>query len=195
MNPPHIPFTPFHFPLLQEPPVTATALTVTVSSSIASIPAADWDACALDAAGGAEKHNPFVSHAFLQCLEESRSACREEGWLPQHLVARDADERVVGVLPLYLKGHSYGEYVFDHSWANAFMRAGGSYYPKLQSCVPFTPATGPRLLVRDGPDREAALSGLCQAMKQVADEQVADEVRGEGRKGRFGVGRKGGKGA
>ncbi|CAI5497852.1 unnamed protein product [Closterium sp. Naga37s-1] len=148
----------------------------TVSSSIASIPAADWDACALDAAGGAEKHNPFVSHAFLQCLEESRSACREEGWLPQHLVARDDEERVVGVLPLYLKGHSYGEYVFDHSWANAFMRAGGSYYPKLQSCVPFTPATGPRLLVRDGPDREAVLSGLCQAMKQVADEYGVSSV-------------------
>ncbi|CAI7857216.1 unnamed protein product, partial [Closterium sp. NIES-53] len=159
-----------------EPPVTATALTVTVSSSIASIPAADWDACALDAAGGAEKHNPFVSHAFLQCLEESRSACREEGWLPQHLVARDDEERVVGVLPLYLKGHSYGEYVFDHSWANALMRAGGSYYPKLQSCVPFTPATGPRLLVRDGPDREAVLSGLCQAMKQVADEYGVSSV-------------------
>ncbi|CAI6011578.1 unnamed protein product [Closterium sp. NIES-65] len=221
-----------------EPTATATALTVTVSSSIASIPAADWDACALDAAGGAEKHNPFVSHAFLQCLEESRSACREEGWLPQHLVARDDEERVVGVLPLYLKGHSYGEYVFDHSWANAFMRAGGlyysrlvasyngllrrlkrlhtvddnrslhfllpsplrphrhsygeyvfdhswanafmraggSYYPKLQSCVPFTPATGPRLLVRDGPDREAVLSGLCQAMKQVADEYGVSSV-------------------
>ncbi|CAI5459937.1 unnamed protein product [Closterium sp. Yama58-4] len=157
-------------------PVTATALTVTVSSSIASIPAADWDACALDAAGGVEKHNPFVSHAFLLCLEESRSACREEGWLPQHLVARDAEGRVVGVLPLYLKGHSYGEYVFDHSWANAFMRAGGSYYPKLQSCVPFTPATGPRLLVRDGPDREAVLSGLCQAMKQVADEYGVSSV-------------------
>ncbi|GJP32237.1 hypothetical protein CLOM_g16831 [Closterium sp. NIES-68] len=159
-----------------EAPATATSLTVTVSSSIASIPAADWDACALDAAGGAEKHNPFVSHAFLQCLEESRSACREEGWLPQHLVARDSEERIVGVLPLYLKGHSYGEYVFDHSWANAFMRAGGSYYPKLQSCVPFTPATGPRLLVRAGPDREAVLGGLCQAMKQVADEYAVSSV-------------------
>ncbi|CAI5954887.1 unnamed protein product [Closterium sp. NIES-64] len=80
----------------RDPFATATALTVTVSSSIASISAADWDACVLDAAGGAEKHNPFVSHAFLQCLEESRSACRDEGWLPQHLVTRDDEERVAG---------------------------------------------------------------------------------------------------
>lgn len=130
----------------------------------------------MDAAGGADKHNPFVSHAFLLALEESNSACRDEGWLPQHLVARDSSKRVVGVLPMYLKGHSYGEYVFDNSWANAFMRAGGSYYPKLQSCVPFTPVTGPRLLVRNGPDREAVMAGLCQAMKQVAEEYGVSSV-------------------
>lgn len=94
--------------------------------------------------------NPFISHAFLSALEESKSACAETGWLPQHLVLEDEDGHVFGVCPAYLKSHSQGEYVFDHGWAEAFQRAGGRYYPKLQVSVPFTPATGPRLLA--GPD-------------------------------------------
>src|SRR5882724_4971234 len=115
--------------------------TVRVVSRIAEIPAAAWDACA-------GPDNPFLSHAFLDALEESGSATSDNGWLPQHLALEDAAGRLVGAVPLYLKGHSYGEYVFDHGWAAAYERAGGRYYPKLLCAVPFTPVTGSRLLLR-----------------------------------------------
>lgn len=108
---------------------------------IAQIAAEDWDACA-----GAD--NPFVSHAFLRVLEESGSATPETGWVPCHLALADAEGRILGVAPLYAKTHSFGEYVFDWGWADAWHRAGGRYYPKLQCAVPFTPVPGPRLLVR-----------------------------------------------
>ncbi|EKV26993.1 hypothetical protein C882_1922 [Caenispirillum salinarum AK4] len=126
--------------------------------SIAAVPADAWDACA-----GTD--NPFVRHAFLSALEDSRSACGEEGWLPRHLVLEDPQGSVLACAPLYVKSHSYGEYVFDWSWANAYSQAGGRYYPKLQCAVPFTPVTGPRLLVRpDAPDpaglREALVGGM-----------------------------------
>ena len=98
------------------------AVTVEISSRIAEIPAADWDACAGD-------DNPFVSHAFLDVLEESGSACAESGWMPQHFLVRDAAGQLMGAVPCYLKNHSYGEYVFDWGWADAFERAGGKYYP------------------------------------------------------------------
>src|SRR5579883_1358832 len=116
------------------------AVTVRALRGIAEIAAAEWDACA----GG---DNPFVSHTFLQALEESGSATAETGWLPQHLAVEDADGRLLAAAPLYLKSHSYGEYVFDHGWADAYERAGGRYYPKLLVAVPFTPVPGPRLLV------------------------------------------------
>ncbi len=96
--------------------------------------------------------DPFLSHAFLSALEESGSATVDSGWAPLHLVMKQAGT-VTGVVPLYLKSHSYGEYIFDHGWANAFERAGGTYYPKLLSAVPFTPATGRRLLAGAGEDR------------------------------------------
>src|SRR5260221_4796057 len=124
------------------------AFTIRVIDCIAAIPAADWDACA-----GAD--NPFLSHAFLDALEESGSATAENGWLPQHLALEGADGRLLGAAPLYLKGHSYGEYVFDHGWADAYERAGGRYYPKLQCAVPFTPVTGPRLLIHGDAGAEA----------------------------------------
>lgn len=89
--------------------------------------------------------NPFVSHAFLSALEDSGSATEDSGWQPAHLLLEDAST-VLAAAPMYVKSHSYGEYVFDHGWAQAFERAGGAYYPKLQIAVPFTPATGPRLL-------------------------------------------------
>src|SRR5690349_6225310 len=123
--------------------------TVRVVTRIAEIPAAEWDACA-----GSD--NPFVSHCFLNALEESGSATAETGWLPQHLALEDPTGHLVGAVPLYLKSHSYGEYIFDHSWAAAYERAGGSYYPKLQCAVPFTPVTGPRLLLRPDADAQAA---------------------------------------
>ncbi|MGB7671125.1 MAG: peptidogalycan biosysnthesis protein, partial [Pseudolabrys sp.] len=91
-------------------------------------------------------NNPFVSHEFLSSLEESASVGGRTGWQPRHLLAEDARGALLGAAPCYVKSHSRGEYVFDHGWAEAFERAGGDYYPKLQSSVPFTPATGPRLL-------------------------------------------------
>ncbi|MEE8225825.1 MAG: peptidogalycan biosysnthesis protein, partial [Kiloniellales bacterium] len=121
--------------------------TVKVLGSLGEVPAAQWDACA-----GTD--DPFLSHAFLSALEESGSASAPSGWLPQHLVVEDGAGAVIAAAPLYLKSHSYGEYVFDWSWADAYERAGGRYYPKLQSAVPFTPVTGRRLLVRPGADAE-----------------------------------------
>ncbi len=135
-------------------------LTVRVVEKLAEIPAAAWDACA-----GAD--NPFLSHAFLEALEASGSATGKTGWLPQHLALEDQAGRVLGAVPLYLKSHSYGEYVFDHGWADAYERAGGRYYPKLQACVPFTPATGPRLLLHPEAGEEAA-DLLVEAMIEVA---------------------------
>ena len=120
-------------------------------ADITAIDAAAWDACA-------GPDNPFLSHAFMAALEESGSATAETGWLPQHLVLEAPDGGILGVVPLYLKGHSYGEYVFDHAWAHAYEQAGGQYYPKLQSAVPFTPVTGPRLLVH--PDAPAGTADL-----------------------------------
>ncbi|MEM7442152.1 MAG: GNAT family N-acetyltransferase [Pseudomonadota bacterium] len=136
-------------------------LTLTLETSIDTVSAADWDRCAGDS-------NPFVSHAFLSLLEESGSVKAETGWLPQHLVLRAPSSQVVGCVPLYLKGHSYGEYIFDHGWADAFERAGGRYYPKLLSAVPFTPATGPRLLVEDRDDAAHYRRALIQGLQQVA---------------------------
>ena len=124
-------------------PDSGPDLLLTLHRSIAEVPAAEWDACA----GG---DNPFLSHAFLLALEESGSATARAGWLPQHAVLRDAGGRVLACAPCYAKSHSQGEYVFDHGWAHAFERAGGTYYPKLQVAVPFSPVPGPRLLVRPG---------------------------------------------
>ncbi|GAB4376398.1 MAG: GNAT family N-acetyltransferase [Kiloniellaceae bacterium] len=145
-------------------PDGSDSLAVKVVSRIAEVPAAAWDACA----GG----NPFVSHAFLSALEESGSATAETGWLPQHLVLEDPTggpgSAILGCAPLYLKSHSYGEYVFDWSWADAYERAGGRYYPKLQCSVPFTPATGPRLLVNPKAARAEVEAGLTAAMLELA---------------------------
>lgn len=128
-------------------------------ADISVLDADAWDACA-------GPDNPFLSHAFLSALEQSGSATAEAGWLPQHLVLEEPDGRLLGAVPLYLKGHSHGEYVFDHSWARAYEQAGGHYYPKLQSAVPFTPVTGRRLLVRPGAPAQTAdllIHGLEQA--------------------------------
>ncbi len=105
-------------------------------------------------------YNPFVSHAFLSSLEESGSVTAETGWLPRHIVLRGPDGELKGAMPAYIKSHSMGEYVFDHAWADAFQRAGGRYYPKLQCSAPFTPATGPRLMVTPGPGAQAGRRAL-----------------------------------
>jgi len=140
---------------------------VRIASRIADLPGADWHAGARGTAPSLT--NPCISHAFLQALEESGSATRKTGWLPHHLLLEDGNGTLLGAVPCYLKAHSQGEYVFDHGWADAYERAGGSYYPKLQASVPFTPVPGKRLLVRAGEggiEREAL---LLQAAMQVTD--------------------------
>ncbi len=154
----------------------AHSLAIQVLSSIGDIDARDWDrlvaASETGADGGARRQgNPFMSHAFLSALEDSNSACRRTGWGPSHLVLSDAGGEILGALPCYLKSHSQGEYVFDHGWADAFERAGGQYYPKLQCCVPFTPATGSRLLTTPGQQQSrhhhALLDGLTQLSERL----------------------------
>ena len=131
---------------------------IKIEPKIAAIDARAWDRLA---APDAAQVNPFVLHAFLKALEDAGTVGGRSGWVPQHLVLTDGGGRIEGVAPAYLKSHSQGEYIFDHGWAEAFQRAGGQYYPKLQIAVPFTPVPGPRFLV--GPDpggavREAALA-------------------------------------
>ncbi|XP_057809225.1 uncharacterized protein LOC131023686 isoform X2 [Salvia miltiorrhiza] len=138
-------------------------LSVRVVSSISEILPHEWDACSVDAAGP-EKFNPFLTHGFLSSLEETGCAVKETGWVPQHIVAQDDSDNVLGVIPLYLKSHSYGEYVFDHSWADAYYSYGSRYYPKLQCCVPFTPVTGPRILVRNTSYRDQVFDILVSAL-------------------------------
>lgn len=139
------------------------AVSVKVFGSIAEVAEAEWDSCA-----GAD--NPFVSHAFLDVAERSGSASPETGWLARHIGIEDGQGRLIGAAPCYLKSHSYGEYVFDWGWAEAFERAGGRYYPKLQVSVPFTPVAGPRLLVRPGEDaprmRSLLTAGLVELARQ-----------------------------
>jgi predicted N-acyltransferase len=123
--------------------------------SITEIKAEIWDDLANPDGRNSQTYNPFVSHAFLAALELSGSATRDTGWQPFHLTLQDLDHAhgLMAAMPAYLKSHSYGEYVFDHGWADAFMRAGGQYYPKLQISVPFTPATAPKLLTGHHPDK------------------------------------------
>ncbi len=170
-------------------PDRAVELRLHVIDSIAEVGKTEWDACAnpnrnpnrsveaesqtlaapcppdqalsLEAA-----YNPFVSHDFLSALEESRSVGGRTGWHVQHVLAKTSDGTLVAAAPAYLKSHSRGEYVFDAGWAEAYDRAGGSYYPKLQISVPFTPATGPRLLVRNGLPAPAVRRALAQGLTQ-----------------------------
>lgn len=146
--------------------MSAPPLTLRVVSSLSDITASDWNACAADGDGHVD---PFLDHAFFLALEESGSAVRGTGWLGHHLVLEDAAGLVRGILPCYLKGHSRGEYVFDWGWAEAYERAGGRYYPKLQASVPFTPATGRRLLVRAGGDTAGLRMMLARGATQIAD--------------------------
>ena len=130
---------------------------IQVHSAVADIGRDAWDACALPSG------DPFLSFDFLDACEASGSAVPQQGWAGRHLSLVDETGRVLGVMPLWLKGHSQGEYVFDHSWADAYQRAGGRYYPKLLSAVPFTPVTGPRFLAHPDADavpvRQALLQG------------------------------------
>ena len=161
----------------------SSEITLEAVPSAGDVPAEDWNACAnppsskpfnglesLASPGSAGPscaeskpyYNPFVSHAFFSAAENSGSAIARTGWGPRHLLAK-VEGQIVGIVPCYLKSHSQGEYVFDRGWAEAYERAGGRYYPKLQCSVPFTPATGPRLLIRNDVDREQIGSGRLPA--------------------------------
>ncbi len=171
----------------------AADLTLRAVPKISEIDAAAWNACAnprieavaqLDSeacgtsgnSASEFSYNPFISHEFLSSLEDSGSAVARTGWQPQHLVAEAPDGSVAGVVPCYLKSHSRGEYVFDRGWAEAYERAGGSYYPKLQVSVPFTPATGRRLLVRPAPDAGRIREGLTAGLIELCRRHQASSV-------------------
>ena len=177
--------------------MASSEITLEAVSSVSQIPAEQWDGCAnpppertglddldtlaspspaarsRDASG--TSYNPFVSHAFFKSLEESGSATPRSGWGPRHLLAR-LDGNIAGIVPCYLKSHSQGEYVFDRGWADAYERAGGRYYPKLQVSVPFTPATGPRLLIKNGVDKDAIGSALANGLMALCDATKASSV-------------------
>ncbi len=145
---------------------------INVLEAIGDVVPAEWDACA-------GPDNPFITHGFLSALEDSGSAAADTGWLPRHLAVRDEAGALIAAAPLYLKSHSYGEYVFDWGWAEAYERAGGRYYPKLVCAVPFTPVTGRRLLVR--PDMAAPLAdqladALAEAMATLTGRLGASSV-------------------
>lgn len=146
-----------------------TDITITVLKSLKEIEQADWDNCACsEEKRGLRAIDPFTTYRFLYALEVSKSVGEGTGWIPCHLVAKLRSE-IIAVLPLYAKSHSQGEYIFDYAWANAYANAGGRYYPKLQSSVPFTPVTGKRFLVRSGYEdqgTEALVAGLISFAKQ-----------------------------
>ncbi|MGA7327948.1 MAG: GNAT family N-acetyltransferase [Rhodomicrobium sp.] len=139
-------------------------MSVSVLKSVREVRQDDWDWLA-NPAGRA--FNPFLSHSFLSALEESGSVSAKTGWLPSHLALRDEDGSLAALMPCYLKSHSHGEYVFDHSWARAYELAGGRYYPKLQTAVPFTPVTGPRMLINPKFPTDQARSRLASAAMQL----------------------------
>lgn len=177
--------------------MTSSDITLEAVGSISQVPPAEWDACATgravagqtvaddlaaldtlssaDNSTSAKPYNPFVSHAFLAAIEASHSACARTGWGPRHLLVKQ-DGKIAGIVPCYLKSHSQGEYVFDRGWADAYERAGGDYYPKLQVSVPFTPATGPRLLIRDGVDVARVSDALAGGLVGLAEATEASSV-------------------
>lgn len=141
-----------------------------VSGSVAEFDPQDWDDCAVrTVVGSTHPLDPFTTHRFLTALEESGSVGSGTGWAPRYLGARQ-NGQLIAVAPLYAKGHSQGEYIFDFAWAQAYENAGGAYYPKLQVAVPFTPATGRRLLCREGFDA-VGQAALVQGAVHVASEQ------------------------
>ncbi len=143
-------------------------ITITLAPGLAGVSRADWDALANPEG---DRFDPFISYDFLAALEDSGCTGATAGWEPLHVLAHDG-ARLVGAMPLYLKSHSYGEYVFDHSWADAMRRAGGTYYPKLQCAAPFTPVTGRRLLARDESAERALIVGAVEAAKVMGASSV-----------------------
>jgi predicted N-acyltransferase len=153
--------------------VSKKDLTARLYGPASTIGAEAWNACANPERSG-DPH-PFTRYEFFAACEESGSATARNGWRPCHL-AIERGGKIVGLMPLYLKNHSQGEYVFDHGWADAFARAGGSYYPKLQASVPFTPVTGKRFLVAAGGDEADIRKALMGAAATAAEEMEASSV-------------------
>ncbi|KRE03738.1 hypothetical protein ASE61_08850 [Bosea sp. Root670] len=165
-------------------------LTVRVATSLKAVPAGAWNACAnphalADAisasatpsdAPALDRDNPFVSHEFLMALEDSRCIGGRTGWSPAYLLVEDEAGQLLAAAPSFLKSHSQGEYVFDHGWADAYERAGGRYYPKLLVAAPFTPATGPRLLVADGPRADEARAALIDGLEALRGQTQSSSV-------------------
>jgi len=149
--------------------MSETEITLQVHTSLAQIAQAEWDACACpEATDGGRPNDPFTTYRFLRALEDSGSVGPSTGWQPRYLVAQ-LDGQTIACAPLYAKSHSQGEYIFDFNWAHAYERAGGQYYPKLQIAVPFTPATGRRLLTH--PDfTQTGQAALVQGAVQLASE-------------------------
>ena len=165
-----------------------TDLTIRMIRSLAEIDPASWDACAnpvspaesvceeADSNYQEERFNPFITHAFLSACEASGSAIPRTGWGGAHILVEDAEGRLLAAAPCYLKSHSMGEYVFDQGWADAYERAGGRYYPKLQISVPFTPAPGRRLLVAAGPRADEARAALISGLRAVMEKTGASSA-------------------
>jgi predicted N-acyltransferase len=151
--------------------MSSLEISIRAIDALADVPAAAWNACANPAG-----YNPFISHEFLSALETSGSVRGRSGWQPMHVLAEDAEGRLLGAVPCYVKSHSQGEYVFDHGWAEAYERAGGDYYPKLQVSVPFTPATGRRLLVAPGPQADAVGAALADTLADLCRRSNASSV-------------------
>ncbi|MBO1903859.1 N-acetyltransferase [Microvirga sp. 3-52] len=152
-------------------------LQVKIAQGLKAVPSSDWDACAIGTGtGDDDPFNPFVSHAFLSALEDSGCVGGKTGWGPVHILVEDEAENLLGAAPCYLKSHSMGEYVFDHSWADAYTRAGGRYYPKLQVAVPFTPVTGPRLIVPHGSRSAEVRSYLIAGLRALRDKTGASSI-------------------
>ncbi len=148
----------------EDPETTENQAVVQLISSIAEVDAADWDACANP---DPARYDPFVSHAFLKALEDAGCTEPGSGWSPHHLLVHDDDDQLIAAAPCYLKGHSRGEYMFDDGWADAYERAGGDYYPKLQCAVPFTPVPGRRLLVHPKHDLVHGETILIAALQEI----------------------------
>ena len=147
---------------------------ITAHPTINAIAAADWDACACPEAADGRPNDPFTTHRFLKALEDSGSVGPGTGWQPRYITAKQSGE-MIAVAPLYAKGHSQGEYIFDHNWAHAYENAGGRYYPKLQIAVPFTPATGRRFLTKPGYE-VTGMSALIQGAVQIAADNELSSV-------------------
>ena len=166
--------------------MSSSGLSLKIVTSLGEIPALQWDACAnpprtngacdpSEHASG-ERYNPFISHDFLHALEVSKSVGGRTGWTPAHLIVESAQGLLVGACPAYLKSHSYGEYVFDHGFAEAYERAGGNYYPKLQVAVPFTPVTGRRLLVNPQTEAERVEEALIAGLRTLQAKTKASSI-------------------